>query len=77
MNLPIDEEPRLTKIEIERLLRVARVARDEVITRRLQLEERELQYGDGHVREAILSCANEEFVLAGAIAKLWRQLHKT
>jgi len=77
MSTPNGESNKLIKIELERLLRIARAARDEVITNRLQLEERELQYGDGRVREAILACANEEFVLSGAISKLWRQLHST
>jgi len=78
MSIPLDDpSDHLSKIEIERVLRVARAARDEVITRKMQLQERELTHGNGHVREAILACANEEFLLTTAISKFWRQLHKT
>ena len=68
------DEP-LSKIELERLIRVARIARDDVVERKLLLQERELTHGNGHVRESILACENEAFILTSAIAKLWVMLH--
>lgn len=67
----------LNKLELERLIRVARHARDDIVSQKLLLQERELTIGDGdlrHVRETILTCENEVFVLTSAIAKLWRML---
>jgi hypothetical protein len=68
----------LNKLELERLIRVARAARDDVVSQKLLMQERELTIGDGdirHVRETILTCENEVFILTSAIAKLWRMLY--
>lgn len=67
-------DDKLSKVELERVVRACRVVRDEIIERKLILQERELMHGDGHVREAILTCENEAFVLTAAISKLWKQL---
>jgi hypothetical protein len=66
----------MTKVELERVIRVCRAARDEIVVRKFQLQERELTHGDGHVKEAILTCENEAYLLTTAIAKMWVQLHK-
>jgi hypothetical protein len=70
----IDPDDKLTKVELERIIRAVRVVRDDVVERKLLLQERELRHGDGHVREAILICENDIFVLTSATAKLWHML---
>lgn len=71
----IEPRDKLTMVEIERLIRCARACRDEMIERKLQLQEKELQRGNGHTREAILACENDCFLLTSAVAKLWNLLH--
>lgn len=66
----------LSNIELETLIRVARAARDEIQVRKFELQERELTIGDGHVREAILACENQAFVLTQTVAKLWILLNE-
>lgn len=68
------KETTLSKVELERVIRVLRAGRDDIIEKKLMLQERELTHGDGHVREAILACENESFLLTQALSKLWRQL---
>lgn len=65
------EGQELSRIELEALIRVSRAARDEIQVRKFELQERELTHGDGHVREAILTCENQAFLLTSVVAKLW------
>lgn len=74
MNPDREGDTVLNKVEVECLIRVARLARDEIVERKFQLVDREMTHGDGHVREAALACENQIFLLSQAIAKLWRQL---
>lgn len=66
----------LSNLELETLIRVARAARDTIQVRKFELQERELTVGDGHVREAILACENQAFVLTQVVAKLWIMLNQ-
>lgn len=70
----MDPPEKLGKIELERLIRCARVCRDQIYEAKLLMQERELSHGDGYVREAILTYENDIFVLTSAIAKLWALL---
>lgn len=65
----------LSKLELERLIRCARLCRDQVQEQKLLLQEKELVHGNGHVREAVLTCENDIYVLTSAVAKLWQMLH--
>lgn len=75
MNKPMETEE-LSRIEMECLIRVARSARDAIMVQKFELQERELVHGDGHVREAILQCENQAFLITEAVRKLWRMLNK-
>lgn len=75
MNKPMEIEE-LSRIEMECLIRVARSARDAIMVQKFELQERELVHGDGHVREAILQCENQAFLITEAVRKLWRMLNK-
>lgn len=77
MNLPIDgnDDDHFTKLELETMVRAVRQIRDTMVERKLLLQERELSHGDGHVREAILLCENQAYLLTNCIAKLWRQIY--
>lgn len=75
MNKPTETEE-LSRIEMECLIRVARSARDAIMVQKFELQERELVHGDGHVREAILQCENQAFLITEAVRKLWRMLNK-
>lgn len=57
------------------MVRIVRSARDDFVERKLQLQERELMIGDGHVREAILAAENEIYILTNIVTKLWRLLN--
>lgn len=61
----------LTKLEYERIIRACRKERDEMVERKLLLQERGLTLGDGVVAEALLALENDSYVLTAAIAKLW------
>ena len=65
----------LSKVEMEALIRAARQVRDNVMEKKLLLQEKELGVGDGPTAEAILHCENEIFVLTCGVAKLWRKLY--
>lgn len=64
-------EKGLTRIEVERLLRIAREYRDQLQGTKLMLEERHAKHGDGSVREAILIAGNDVYLLEKIITKLW------
>lgn len=68
-------EPPFTMLELEHLVRITRMARDEWVERKLQMQERELMIGNGHVREAILAAENEVYILTNIVTKLWRMLN--
>lgn len=74
VSTPTDDD-NFSKIELEAMVRAVRQVRDEVAEKKLQLQERELSHGDGHVREAILLCENQAYLLTNCIAKLWRQIY--
>lgn len=67
-----ERSAKLTKLEVAHLLRITRAARDQVTEKSLLLQERDLSIGNGLVREAILACENEIFLLTLIITKLWR-----
>lgn len=68
-------EQEFTQLELETLIRVTRAARDTVQVRKFELQERELVHGDGHVREAILACENQAWVMTTVVAKLWQVMN--
>lgn len=74
MSAPQEDEE-LSLMELECLIRVARTARDAIQVQKFELQERELVHGDGHVREAILACENQAFLITQAVRKLWRILN--
>lgn len=76
MNELITDDDGLTRMEMECLIRVARSARDAIMVQKFELQERELVHGDGHVREAILTCENQAFLITQCVRKLWRMLNK-
>lgn len=69
-------ENKLTRMEIEQLIRIMRGAKLMVEGNKMQLEERHAQIGDGYVQDAILQCENELILLKGIIRKLWIELAK-
>lgn len=71
MSGPVIGAGPLNRLEIERLLRMAREYRDNLQGTRLMLEERHAKHGDGAVREAILVAGNDVYLLEQIIAKLW------
>lgn len=58
-------------MELEAMVRAVRQVRDDTVEKKLQLQERELMLGNGHVREAILLCENQAYLLTSCISKLW------
>ncbi len=74
MSEPEEELIGLNRLELECAIRVCRAARDEILVRKFELQERELVHGDGHVREAILACENQVFLITQVVTKLWQLL---
>lgn len=68
-----DSETPLTKLECEHIIAVMRRYRDQIVTRRLELQEHERAGYDGITKESIIAATNEIALLSGIIAKLWFQ----
>lgn len=61
----------LSQLELQHIIVLCRVHRNEMVHKKLGLEEKRRLGWDGPTEEAILAAENELTLLNGLIAKLW------